>query len=150
MRKLGYVALGLLILFLLVQLVPYGRSHTNPSTRQEPPWPSPAVRELTVRACFDCHSNEVRWPWYSHVAPVSWLVQWDVDQGRADLNFSEWATGREQEADDLAEVVRDGSMPVWQYLILHPDGRLSGDEKDTLAAGLTTLQGSEGGGEDED
>ena len=60
--------------FLLIQLVPFGRDHTNPPVVQEPNWDSPATRELAQRACFDCHSNETVWPWYSNIAPVSWLV----------------------------------------------------------------------------
>ena len=60
--------------FLLIQLVPFGRDHTNPPVVQEPKWDSPATRELAKRACFDCHSNETVWPWYSNIAPVSWLV----------------------------------------------------------------------------
>jgi hypothetical protein len=68
------IAMGVLI---LAQLVPYGRN-PNPPVQQEPPWNLAETRVLTERACFDCHSNETRWPWYSNVAPVSWLVQRDV------------------------------------------------------------------------
>ena len=76
-------------LLLLIQLVPYGRNHTNPPIVKEPDWDQPRTRELAVRACFDCHSNETHWPWYSHVAPVSWLLQWDIDEGRGVVDFSE-------------------------------------------------------------
>src|SRR5215216_1353338 len=78
------------VLFVVLQLVPYGRRHDNPPTTREPAWDDPTTRALAVRACFDCHSNETRWPWYSYVAPVSWLTQRDVDEGRRELNFSEW------------------------------------------------------------
>ncbi len=80
--------------FGLLQLVPYGRNHTNPPVAAEPAWASAQTRALAVRACFDCHSNETTWPWYSNVAPVSWLIQRDVDEGRRRLNFSEWNTTR--------------------------------------------------------
>src|SRR5690242_16317240 len=83
----GVVGLGLLV---VAQLVPYGHDHTNPRTVAEPAWDSPATRALADRACFDCHSNQTRWPWYSHVAPTSWLVQHHVDEGREVLNFSTW------------------------------------------------------------
>ena len=74
-------------LFLLaIQLIPYGRAHANPPVLAEPAWDSPATRDLAVRACFDCHSNETVWPWYSNIAPVSWLVQRDVDGGRNKAN----------------------------------------------------------------
>jgi hypothetical protein len=59
----------------------YGRDHSNPPVRIEPRWDRARTRELAVRACFDCHSNQTRWPWYSHVAPISWLVQHDVEEG---------------------------------------------------------------------
>src|SRR3954469_5582449 len=73
-------ALGILaVLFGLIQLIPYGRTHSNPSVNVEPPWDSPRTRELAVRACFDCHSNHTKWPWYADVAPFSWVVQKDVD-----------------------------------------------------------------------
>ncbi|HEY5650870.1 MAG TPA: heme-binding domain-containing protein, partial [Acidimicrobiia bacterium] len=84
-----------------IQLVPYGRNHSNPPVVQEPAWDSQQTRELAVAACFDCHSNETEWPWYSNIAPVSWALQRDVDEGREELNFSEWHL--EQEGDDAAE-----------------------------------------------
>src|SRR6056297_3230811 len=82
--------------FLVIQLIPYGRSHTNPPIVLEPDWDSPRTRELAERACFDCHSNETEWPWYSNIAPVSWLVQHDVDEGRHELNFSDWQGGAKE------------------------------------------------------
>jgi len=89
----------LIVLFLLVgvaiaiQAVPYGRHHGNPPVLAEPSWDSPQTRVLTARACFDCHSNATVWPWYSNIAPISWLVQHDVDEGRRAVNFS-GGTGR--------------------------------------------------------
>ncbi|MEZ4770229.1 MAG: heme-binding domain-containing protein [Caldilineales bacterium] len=77
-----YVILALVAVFLLIQLVPYGRDHTNPPVVQEPVWDSPQTEALARAACYDCHSNEVVWPWYSNIAPISWLVQRDVDEGR--------------------------------------------------------------------
>ncbi len=124
------------ILFLVIQLVPYGRSHDNPPTIAEPQWSSVRVRQLTRDACFDCHSNETTWPWYSNVAPVSWMVQHDVDSGRATLNFSEWNRPQEAEPDEIADVVKSGEMPPWYYRIAHPNSRLSGAERAALAAGL--------------
>ena len=119
---------------------------TNPAVAAEPAWDTPETRALAKRACFDCHSNETVWPWYAHVAPVSWLVQHDVDEGREHLNFSEW--DREQEeAEEAAEVVEDGEMPLWVYLPTHPDARLSDAEKADLISGLKATFGS--GGEDE-
>lgn len=128
-------SLTLLGLVLVAQLVPYGRDHSNPPVVAEPTWDSSTTRALAVRACFDCHSNETRWPWYSHVAPLSWLVQNHVDEGRRDLNFSEWHRGN-FEADEAAETVRDREMPPPSYLVLHPEARLTDAEREQLARGL--------------
>src|SRR5689334_17002284 len=81
---------ALVAALVVIQLFPYGRSHTNPPVRGEPAWNNPDTRTLAVRACYDCHSNETRWPWYTNAAPVSWLAQYDVDKGRRELNFSEF------------------------------------------------------------
>lgn len=131
--------------FLLIQLVPYGRAHDNPPVVGEPAWDSPHTRELAVRACFDCHSNETVWPWYSNIAPMSWLLQRDVNQGRDELNFSEW--DREQDGDDAAETVEDGSMPPRRYLLAHPDARLNDAELAALTAGFTATFGDGHGGD---
>lgn len=130
----------LVAVFASIQLIPYGRDHSNPPVVEEPRWDRPETRALTVRACFDCHSNETRWPWYSHVAPVSWLLQRDVDEGRRALDFSEWNRTYE-EASDSAETVLNGEMPPLEYLVLHPSARLSVEEKHTLARGLTATLG---------
>lgn len=87
LRRLG---LGALAPLGLIQLVPSGRAPTNPPGGREPPWDRPETRALAVRACFDCHSYESRWPGYAHVAPVSWWIQRDVDDGRRRVNFSAW------------------------------------------------------------
>ncbi len=131
--------------FLVIQLVPYGRNHSNPPVLAEPAWNSPATRAMAVTACFDCHSNVTTWPWYSNVAPVSWLLQRHVDEGREKLNFSTWGTAR-QESDDLVEKVRDGEMPTWDFMLLHPDARLSAADKAAFLAGLQATFGGGGGG----
>jgi hypothetical protein len=123
------------ILVVLAQVVPYGRSHSNPPTTAEPRWNSAQTRELAARACFDCHSNLTSWPWYSNVAPVSWLVQRDVDGGRAALNFSEWNKPQDG-AGDVTEAISSGSMPPWFYPLLHPKANLSTTDQQRLIAGL--------------
>lgn len=141
---LGIVA-GLMVGLLAIQLVPYGRDHINPPVTAEPAWDSPQTRAFAVSACFACHSNESEWPWYSDIAPFSWLVQRHVDEGRAKLNFSQWGTG-EQESDEIVEIVREGEMPTWDYELLHPDARLSDADMQTFLAGLAaTFGGGEGG-----
>lgn len=148
-RKLLVAAFAVLVIaFLGIQLIPYGRDHTNPPVTGEPPWDSAATRATADAACFDCHSNETRWPWYSNIAPLSWRLQQHVDEGREALNFSEWGTG-DQEADDIVEVVREGEMPPWDYLLMHPEARL-GTDRDAFLAGLTATFGGDGDGEDDE
>jgi mono/diheme cytochrome c family protein len=134
-----------LVLLVGVQAVPYGRAHTNPRTVQEPAWDSAETRALAGRACFDCHSNETKWPWYSQVAPISWLVQRDVDEGRAVLNFSEWNRPYE-EASEASEEVAEGEMPPRAYALMHAHARLSPAERDRLAKGLAKSVGKGGRG----
>ena len=106
----------------------------------EPNWNSPETKALFDRACADCHSNQTVWPWYSTIAPVSWLVQHDTEEGRQKLNVSEWAQGK-YEAHEAAETVQSGAMPMPVFLITHPDARLSAAERQTLADGLTATFG---------
>jgi mono/diheme cytochrome c family protein len=130
------------VLFVAIQLIPFGRAHANPPVTAEPPWDTPQTRELAQRACFDCHSNETVWPLYSNIAPISWFVQHDVDEGRGRLNFSEWDRG--QEADEAADLVREGEMPLKVYLPLHPQANLSSQEKEALIRGLEATFGAGG------
>lgn len=123
--------------FVLIQLVPYGRNHSNPPVLSEPNWDSPQTRELAQRACFDCHSNETVWPWYSNVAPISWLVQHDTDEGRQHLNFSTWNNGgKGREPGEAIESIANGWMPPSVFLITHPEARLTAAEKQALMDGL--------------
>ena len=95
--------------FAVIQLVPIGWDHSNPPVTGEPQWDSQTTRDLAVRACFDCHSNDTDWPWYSYVAPVSWLVVGDILSGREELNFSEWdREGAREEARDAAREIERG------------------------------------------
>lgn len=136
-RRFAYAGVLLVALFVVAQAVPYGRSsHSNPPTTAEPRWDSPQTRALAKRACFDCHSNLTTWPWYSSVAPVSWLVQRDVDGGRSQFNFSEWDKPQDVSAGDLVDAIRSGSMPPWFYKIPHPTARLTKAEQDALVRGL--------------
>jgi mono/diheme cytochrome c family protein len=134
------IALGFVGTFVAIQLVPYGRNHTNPPVAGEPAWDTPTTRALAKQACFDCHSNETEWPAYASIAPVSWLVQHDVDEGRAVLNFSEW-TRPQKEAKEAAKELREGEMPPAVYAWMHAHARLSAADLDRLARGLTQSLG---------
>jgi mono/diheme cytochrome c family protein len=137
-RWIRWGVLGVLAVFVLIQFVPYGRDHANPSVTQAAAFaPGPGL-ELARGACFDCHSNETEWPWYTNIAPSSWLVQRDVDEGRASLNFSEW--DRPQgEPDEMLEVIRDGDMPPTSYTLIHPEARLSDADRATLLAAMRQM-----------
>ncbi|MBT5319663.1 MAG: heme-binding domain-containing protein [Chloroflexi bacterium] len=147
----GSLAVLALVVLLAIQAVPYGRDHDNSPVRLEPNWDSPRTRELTVAACFDCHSNEVVWPWYSNVAPVSWYVQSHVDEGRRELNFSEWDLVQD-EADEVVESIRDGEMPPWYYTVPGTGRSFSNAELGELTRGLRATMAASGypqeGGED--
>lgn len=134
-RSLPYVLGGLAVLFVVIQVVPIGERTSNPPVRREPNWDSPRTRELAVRACFDCHSNQARYPWYSYVAPVSWLVHHDIRQARLKLNFSEWDLPQ-REALAAVEQIEKGDMPLPIYVPLHPEARLTAEEKQALIHGL--------------
>lgn len=134
-KTIGWMLGVLVAIFALMQLVPYGRTHSNPPTISEPEWDSPRTRELAVRACFDCHSNHTRWPWYASVAPFSWVVQFDVEVAREVVNFSEWNRTYAL-ATYSGQRTRDGNMPPAKYMVAHPEAQLTQAERDELARGL--------------
>ena len=129
----------LVLAFVAIQLLPYGRDHVSPPVGAEPTWDSPGTPALAKQACFDCHSNETEWPAYSRVAPVSWLIQRDVSEGRAVLNFSEWQRPQE-EAKEAAEGVLEGDMPL-RIRLMRAHTRLSAADRERLARGLERTLG---------
>ena len=143
-QYLRYGLFALPVILVAIQFVPYGRPEGNPPIIREPLWNSPESRALAKRACFDCHSNETVWPWYSRIAPVSWLVRWDVDNGRKELNFSEWKDGarKGESPHKIREELAEGEMPPLQYRLIHAEARLTPAERQQLADGLsaTALQ----------
>jgi mono/diheme cytochrome c family protein len=144
--NLSRILLLLAGFLLAIQLVPYGWNHSNPAVVAEPKWDTPRTRELFARACADCHSNETKWPLYSRLAPVSWLVYRDVQEGRETLNVSEW-NRPQKDAHEAAEQVQKGEMPPAVYLPLHPEARLSAGEQAELVAGLSATLGGVAGAE---
>ena len=148
-RVLLWVGLGALAIFVAIQLVPYGWHRPNPPVTANAPWPTPEAEAIARESCYDCHSNETEWPVYAYVAPMSWLVRSDVEQGRDELNFSTWDTGKGK-VEDAMEVVAEGSMPPDSYTRIHRGSDLSEAEVDALVAALAGLPnaGGEGGGDD--
>lgn len=127
------VAAAALVVAVAIQFVPVKRS--NPPIRFEVEAP-PEVVTILRRACYDCHSNQTRWPWYSRVAPVSWLVAWDVRRGREDLNFSEWPAfdfeGQDHARSDIVKQIRRGKMPPPLYRLMHSESWLRADDRRRL------------------
>lgn len=132
-RWLVRIVLVLAVLFLAIQLVPVDRENPPVTGKLEAP---PDVQALLERSCYDCHSNETKWPWYSYVAPVSWLVAHDVKEGREHLNLSTWtslsANKRAGVADEMAEEVEQGKMPMAIYVRMHSEAKIGPADKALL------------------
>lgn len=129
-RKLTIILIVLAVILIVIQFFPIRR--TNPPVRADIVAPDD-VKAVLTKACYDCHSNQTTWPWYVHVAPVSWLLWSDVNEGRAKINFSEWEA---YTPDAKAKLLRrtwsevsEGDMPPWYYRIMHPPSRLSDSDK---------------------
>jgi len=150
-RFLKWFVVGLCVAFIAIQFVPLDR--TNPPVQGEFRG-SPEVVSVLRRACYDCHSNETVWPWYSRVAPVSWVVAHDVNEGRAVLNFSTWdQLSAEKQAEAMKESweeVAEGKMPTWYYVVLHPEARLSAADKSVLRAWSGSAAGAGEADKDDD
>jgi len=134
-RRFGrWLVIGTLVVLAAAQLVPVDRR--NPEVRSDIDAPA-EVEAILRRSCYDCHSNETRWPWYSQVAPVSWLVARDVAEGRGHLNFSEWPVAdfeaRELELHEIEDEIVKGKMPLKIYLVMHRDARLTEQDRSVLA-----------------
>jgi hypothetical protein len=134
-RTVAVLLVGVAGTFGTMQAIPYGRAHSNPPVVQEPAWDSPRTRALAVRACFDCHSNQTRWPTYAKVAPFSWVLARDVEAGRSVFNFSEWQHPTDV-ASEAGPTVLRREMPPRSYRMAHPEARLTDDETEELARGL--------------
>jgi cytochrome c551/c552 len=130
--RLALIAAGVLV---AIQLIPLPR--TNPPV--EGALAAPAELQAVLdRACMDCHSHATKWPWYAYVAPASWLLVYDVHEGREHLNLSKWdgytPKRQRKKAGEMWEEVEEGEMPFWPYLIMHPEAKLSDADKAVLKA----------------
>lgn len=152
------ILFAVVALFILIQFIPASR--TNPPAEIEIKAPA-EVQAILERSCYDCHSNNTTWPFYSYIAPVSWLVAKDVMEGRRHVNFTTW---NQYDADRLADIFDDlydeideGEMPLWFYVPLHPKSKLSETDKNILkdwavqaAADINLDENAEIGSEIED
>lgn len=140
-RVLGMAGGALAAVFAGLQFVgpPRTNPHADPALRLEAhaTMPEPVAATLR-RACYDCHSNETVWPWYSKVAPPAWLVVHDVNEGRGELNFSRWGEynpfDRADILEDVCKEAKEGRMPLRPYLMMHAEARLSPQDVDALCA----------------
>lgn len=136
--------LAVLVVVALVLIQFKTITKTNPPISQDIPTPE-NVKVILRKACYDCHSNETIWPWYSNLAPISWLVAKDVREGRKELNFSEWSKysdkKKSHKIEEIWEEVEDGEMPPWFYVIAHPEASLSVSDKETLRAWVKASKG---------
>ena len=132
-RRLRWAGLALGAILAGIQFAPVNR--TNPAVRSQVAMPG-EVQSILRRACYDCHSNETRWPGYSYVAPASWFVVRHVNRGRGDLNFSEWPIFdpefEEHAFRDIQEQISKRKMPLRSYTFVHRDAKLSPEDRDTL------------------
>jgi mono/diheme cytochrome c family protein len=126
-----------------IQFIPYGKDHTNPPVMSEPQWDSPKTKELFNNTCANCHSNQTTYPWYSNIAPVSWLVERDVTEGREHFNVSMLGIQKKNKVKDAAKELREDEMPPIFYLPTHPEARLSDTQKQELINGLEKTFGNE-------
>lgn len=155
MKKFFRIALlVLLLLFIAIQFRRPDRTRTDIITADHlfNRLAVPAnVQGILKRSCFDCHSEQTIWPWYTNIAPVSWLVAGDVEHGRKKMNFSIWGrmseTKQASKFDDITDELKDGKMPLPKYLLMHPDAKLTQADKDLLIGWARAMSDSLGGGD---
>jgi hypothetical protein len=142
-KKLKWAVCFVVLIIIGILSIAFPVDHTNPTITGEIEAPE-EVMAILRRGCYDCHSNETKWPWYSYVAPVSWLVSDDVQDGRKHMNFSEWDTYNDKQKrhkmKECGEMVKVGEMPLWFYLPLHPEAELLPKDIEILTAWSKTSQ----------
>lgn len=128
------IVTGFILFALAIQLIPYGKDHTNPKAVNKVKWDSAKTEALFTKACADCHSFHTKWPWYSHYAPASWLIMWDVQEGREHLNVSVKVTHKQLQK--AIKEIQEGDMPPLQYTLIHKDAKLTKQQRADLINGL--------------
>ncbi|TPE46404.1 heme-binding domain-containing protein [Pontibacter mangrovi] len=133
------ILVGILVLLVLMQFIRIDK--TNPPVEPSKEFaalvnPPADVALILKESCYDCHSNETLYPWYSNVAPASWFLKSHIDEGREHLNFSVWGDYTAKKAnhklEECIEMVEEGEMPLTSYTLLHPEGKLTAQEKEKL------------------
>ena len=130
---------SMIALLVTIQLVPSGV--INPASKGEVSAP-PEIQNTLRRSCYDCHSNQTKWPWYGHVAPFSWAVARDIELGRRQLNFSEWGdyypATRRRKLQWMGRALQQEVMPPLSYRLIHPSSRLSPRDRAQLERWIDT------------
>jgi hypothetical protein len=133
------VVLGAVVVAILIQVVPPSRTNPPVNTQQEVTAAmsvDPGVDRILERSCNDCHSNRTVWPWYSRIAPLSWVLSSDVSNGRRHMNFSEWGTYPDYKRKDLlsemCKIVTERDMPPFSYTLTHGSAQLSESERQSI------------------
>jgi len=138
------ILIVLAIIVVGIQFIPVDR--TNPPITQEIVAPT-NVLSILKTSCYDCHSNETNWPWYSYVAPVSFLISGDVENGRKRVNFSEWdkydEKKKEKKMGAMIEAVEEGAMPLPKYLITHSEAKMNPEKIKLLKDWVTSDNGED-------
>ncbi|MBN1299917.1 MAG: heme-binding domain-containing protein [Melioribacteraceae bacterium] len=133
------ILISLIVLFLIAQL--FQTDKTNPESDPADDFitiykPPTKIAHIIKTSCYDCHSYHTRYPWYSYIAPVSWIVKGHIDEGRKRVNFSTWndydTQRQKRKLGGCTEAVSEGEMPLPQYLWLHHDANLTGETKEKL------------------
>ena len=144
-----YVMVAIVSLLVLIQFFPGNKpevSLNNPNDIHEEVLMPTEVSLILRNACYDCHSNETVYPWYADIAPISWLVIHDVNEGRDELNFSEWIPyslkRKNHKLEEIVEMIEEGEMPLAIYKPFHPEAKLSDDQKQLLINWAKSLMGS--------
>lgn len=147
-RKIGIFFAALVVGFGIIQLIPV--DFTNPPVQTEQDFlvvtqASEQTAQKIQQSCYDCHSHETKYPWYSKVAPVSWLLKSHIDDGRRHLNFSTWESydlkKKDHKLEEMSEALEEGWMPMDQYVWMHKEAKLSPEERQELSNWVKQLRG---------
>lgn len=140
-KWLKYIGALLLGVLFVMQFFPIDK--TNPPFEEADDFisiesPPTAIATMIKDACYDCHSNRTKYPWYTSIAPLSWWIQGHIDHGRGEMNFSEWGQyddgKRKHKLEECSEKTEATEMPLLSYIIAHPEARLSTEERADLVA----------------
>lgn len=143
------IILGIIVLFVGIQF--FGKSPGNPEFDKQTDLieqlnPNQEIQGILKNACYDCHSNETKYPWYAKVAPIKWSINKHIRHGREELNFSIWGTyelGRkDHKLEEVVEVLEEGEMPLTSYISMHSEAQLSKEQVNALISWAKTARGN--------